>query len=241
VDAFMAASATEAYWLQLEPRGIQTILQDMLSRGSACRASLSEVKQLARIFSRIVDAKSPFTAEHSLGVAQLSRLLAERMNVSPLNCDKIEIAGLLHDLGKLRVPDEVLDKPGMLDERERKIINTHSFETYQILRHIKGFEDIAQWAAYHHEEPDGNGYPFHLAGRSLPLEARILRVADIFQAMAQDRPYRAGLPAPAVLEFLNQLVAKGRLEAAIVQVAADDMPAAMAAARPLTHKAPLEP
>jgi putative nucleotidyltransferase with HDIG domain len=235
VESFLAVSAPEAFWLQLEPRGIQALLQDMQLRGEPVRASIFELKQLARIFSRIVDAKSPFTAEHSLGVAQLSRLLAERLNVSPLNCEKIEIAGLLHDLGKLRVPDEVLDKPGKLDERERKIINTHSYETYQILRHIKGFEDIAQWAAHHHEEPDGKGYPFHLAGDALPLEARILRVADIFQAMAQNRPYRAGLTAEAVLDFLNEMVAKGRLEAALVNAAASDMQASMAAALPLSH------
>ena len=235
VESFLAASASEAFWLQLEPRSVQALLQDMQLRGEPVRASIFELKQLARIFSRIVDAKSPFTAEHSLGVAQLARLLAERMNVSPLNCDKIEIAGLLHDLGKLRVPDEVLDKPSALDERERKIINTHSFETFQILRHIKGFEDIAQWAAHHHEEPDGKGYPFHLAGDALPLEARILRVADVFQAMAQNRPYRAGLTAEAVLDFLNQMVAKGRLEAAIVNAAASDMQASMAAALPLSH------
>lgn len=234
VDGFLAASASEAFWLQLEPRGVQTVLQDMLSQGTPCQASLQEIKQLALIFSRIVDAKSPFTAEHSLGVAQLARWFAERLQLPSLACDKIEIAGLLHDLGKLRVPDEVLDKPGPLDERERKIMNAHSFETYQILRHIRGFEDIAQWAAYHHEEPDGNGYPFHLSGGTLPLEARILRVADIFQAMAQDRPYRAGLPAPAVLDFLNQLMARGRVEADILAVAAADMPAAMRAARPLS-------
>lgn len=201
---------------------------------------MSEIKQLARIFSRIVDAKSPFTAEHSLGVAQLSRLLAERMNVSPLNCDKIEIAGLLHDLGKLRYRTRCwtsrnAGRAGTQDHQYPQFRDLPDPPSHQ------GIEDIAQWAAYHHEEPDGNGYPFHLAGGSLPLEARILRVADIFQAMAQDRPYRAGLPAPAVLDFINQLVAKGRLEAAIVQVATDDMPAAMAAARPLTHKDLLEP
>jgi len=235
VESFLAVSASEAFWLQLEPRGIQSILQDMQLQGEPCLASVNDLKQLARIFSRIVDAKSPFTAEHSLGVAQLSRFLAERMNLSPLNCDKIEIAGLLHDLGKLRIPDEVLDKPGKLDDRERKIINTHSYETYQILRHIKGFEDIAQWAAHHHEEPDGKGYPFHLAGDALPLEARILRVADIFQAMAQNRPYRAGLSAEGVLGFLNEMVAKGRIDADIVNAAASDMPGAMKAALPSSH------
>ena len=97
---------------------------------------------MAEMFSRIVDAKSPFTAEHSLGVARLARFMAERLGVDAINCDKIEIAGLLHDLGKLRVPDEILDKPRGLDERERKIMNAHSFETFQILRHIKGFEEI---------------------------------------------------------------------------------------------------
>ena len=109
-----------------------------------------------------MDAKSPFTAEHSVGVSRLARFLAERLGVSIENCEKLEIAGLLHDLGKLRVPDEILEKPGRLDKRERKIINTHSYETFQILRNIRGFEEITRWAAYHHEEPDGSGYPFHL-------------------------------------------------------------------------------
>ena len=232
VDAFLASSVTEAFWLQLEPRGIQAILQDMLASHEPYRASIAELKQLGEIFSRIVDAKSPFTAVHSLGVARLARLIAERMGISAENCDKIEIAGLLHDLGKLRIPDSILDKPGKLDDRERKIINSHSFETYQILRNIKGFEEIAPWAAYHHEEPDGSGYPFHIRNLDLPIEARILRVADIFQAMAQERPYRKGLSPDAVLDFLNDLVAKGRIEANIVKACSIDMDATMAAALP---------
>jgi len=154
------------------------------------------------------------------------------MGVSPENCDKIEVAGLLHDLGKLRVPDEVLNKPGKLDEHERQIMNTHSFETYQILRRIDGFAEIALWAAYHHEEPGGSGYPFHVPEQRLSLEARILRVADIFQAMAQNRPYRAGMAPEQIKSFLLELCEKGKLDAAVVEVVLADMPASIAAATP---------
>ena len=232
VDAFLEASAQEAFWLQLEPRGIQASMQDMLEAHAPHAATLDELLRLAEMFSQIVDAKSPFTASHSTGVARLARFIAERMGVPATNCDKIEIAGLLHDLGKLRIPDEILDKPGALDERERKVINSHSFETWQILRHIRGFEEITLWASHHHEEPDGTGYPFHRRNLELPLEARILRVADIFQAMAQDRPYRKGLSADQVAGFLDGLVAKGRMEPEIVAVVKGDMSAAMAAALP---------
>ncbi len=231
VDLFLETSRSEAFWLLLEPRSIDSFLQEMLSHGPGYSATIEEVRQVAEIFSRIVDAKSTFTAEHSLGVANLSRMVARKMGLDPLTCDKIEIAGLLHDLGKLRVPDEVLDKPGKLDARERQIINTHSFETFRILRHIKGFEEIAPWAAYHHEEPGGHGYPFHLKGETLPLEARILRVADIFQAMAQDRPYRAGLSEPEVVAFMRDLVGRGLVDAEVVALLESCPGEAMEAAR----------
>jgi putative nucleotidyltransferase with HDIG domain len=232
VEAFLMASRTEAFWLLLESRSIQTYLREKLAQTTQAQASGFELKQVARIFARIVDAKSPFTAQHSQGVANLSRLLAGKMGVSPANCDKIEIAGLLHDLGKLRVPDEILDKHSPLDERERKIINAHSFESFQILRDIKGFEEIAAWAGYHHEEPGGAGYPFHVQGGTLPLEARILRVADIFQALVQDRPYRSGLSKERVLNFMRGLVERGSVEPeifAVLEACADE---AMAAAKP---------
>jgi HD-GYP domain-containing protein (c-di-GMP phosphodiesterase class II) len=138
---------------------------------------------------------------------------------------------LLHDLGKLRVPDEILDKPGSLTPNERLVIQTHSFETWQILRHIRGFEDIARWAACHHEEPDGTGYPFHLKASEIPLEARILRVADIMEAMAQDRPYRAGLKADEVARFLIQLSQEGRVDKDVAHAALGIMDEAMSAVR----------
>lgn len=232
VDVFMAASEAEAFWLLQEPRSIQNYLYDLLSRAECYQPTFAELKKLALIFSHIVDAKSPFTAYHSLGVARLARFLAERAGVNRENCDKLELAGLLHDLGKLRVPDEILDKPGKLDAHERRIINTHSFETYQILRSIGGFEEIALWAAYHHEEPGGMGYPFHVHEKDLSIEARILRVADIFQAMAQDRPYRAGLAEHEVLGFLKELAGKGSLDADIVKLVSENMVQAMAAAIP---------
>ena len=233
VEAFMTASRSEAFWLMLEPRSIQSYLQDQLGHGARPRVGMRQLRVLASIFSRIVDAKSEFTATHSLGVARLARLLAEKMGVSQDHCDMLEVAGLLHDLGKLRVPDEVLNKPGKLDTHERQIMNTHSFETYQILRKIDGFGEIALWAAYHHEEPEGTGYPFHVSEKNLSLEARILRVADIFQAMAQTRPYRQGLTAEEIQVFLLEMVGKGKLDARVVETALANMSESMAAALPL--------
>ena len=232
VEAFQTASRAEAFWLRMEPRSVHNYLRDQLAHAQPFTVTINELRYLARIFAQIVDAKSPFTAEHSLGVSRLSRFLAEKIGVRPDDCDKIEIAGLLHDLGKLRVPDEILEKPAKLDQVEWLSISAHTFETYQILHNINGFEDIARWAAYHHEEPDGSGYPFHLKAEDMPLEARIIRVADIFQAMAQDRPYRKGFSDGDVIEFLIQMAKQGRVDAEIVALAQSRLPEAMAAARP---------
>lgn len=223
VEVFLNVSAHEAFWLNLEPSALHNYLGEVARQALPCSLSQAELFQLANLFSEIVDAKSNFTRAHSYGVAQVARRLAERLQVPADHCDQLEMAGLLHDIGKLRVPDAILEKPGPLSDEERLVMNTHSFETMQILKKIRGFEQIAIWAADHHEAPGGKGYPHGLDGAALPLEARILRVADIFQAMVQDRPYRRGLTAEAVTQFMRKLVQEGSVDADITQVLLDHL------------------
>jgi HD-GYP domain-containing protein (c-di-GMP phosphodiesterase class II) len=171
LEVFLSVSAREAFWLSLEPNHIKASARAWMPEATFHELGSADTRQLAHIFATIVDAKSPFTAEHSRGVAQLSRWLAECSQLSAETCDQLEIAGLLHDIGKLMVPDEILDKPGDLDAVELAIIRQHSFETYENLKQICGFEEIAGWAAYHHESLNGRGYPFHLSEDELGIEA----------------------------------------------------------------------
>jgi len=224
VDAFLMMEKSEAFWFSLEDRHIFQFTWDMGSFETPSILSAAQLKQLSYIFGYIVDQKSPFTAQHSTRVGNLARYLAVTYGLSEQTGDKVEIAGFLHDIGKLRTPDSILEKPGALSIVERAIINQHSYETYEILRKIKGLEDIARWAAYHHEGVNGTGYPFHPSEQDFSIEARIISVADIFQALVQDRPYREGMPLDEVLIILNDLATGGSLEKEIVRLANEHGP-----------------
>ncbi|MFO1423596.1 MAG: HD domain-containing protein [Candidatus Competibacteraceae bacterium] len=214
---FLDLSDNEAFWLRLETRHLIRFIYERERETETVSISFAELKQLALIFARVVDAKSPYTLEHSLGTARVGRFLAECVGLSSETRDKIEVAALLHDLGKLRVPDEILEKPGPLTPKERATIQHHSFETYQILRGITGLEDITWWAAYHHEKLDGRGYPFHRRGEELTIEARIIAVADVFQALAQPRPYRQPLPPVDILRMLRAFAQDQHLDGDLVE------------------------
>lgn len=216
VKAFEEIANSEAFWIALSDRHITRYVWDMGQFTTNQTLTIAQLKQLSLILAYVVDQKSTFTAEHSIRVAELARHLAEVYGLFPEQCEKIEIAGLLHDLGKLHMPDHILEKPGPLNEAERSVMNQHSYETFEILRHIRGMEEIARWAAFHHEGVNGVGYPFHPSERDLSTEARIIAVADVFQALVQDRPYRAGMKRPEVVKVLDEFVAKGKLDVDIV-------------------------
>ena len=195
----------------------------MESHGEPRTIGWADFKRCADIFARIIDAKSHYTEQHSQGVARLSRHLAERLGLDFVACEKIEVAGLLHDIGKLQIPDEIIEGHTGLSEQEFNIMKSHSYGTRQVLKRLHAIDEIARWAAYHHETPDGHGYPFHVGGDALPLEARIINVADIFQALAQERPYRAPMPPAEIIAILQQRASEGRADPLVVATVAADL------------------
>lgn len=216
VDAFLEVSLSEAFWFSLEINNVNGYVSTWLAETRPQQMSFKELRSLVGVFSRIVDAKSVFTREHSDGVANLARYLGQLFGLGEASCEMLELAGLLHDIGKLRIPDDLLEKPGRLTEAENIIMRRHSFDTYNILKTITGLEQVTQWAAQHHERVDGSGYPYHIHKDGLSLEARIIEVADVFQALAQRRPYRDSLPPEQILGILKELVAGGKLDANVV-------------------------
>lgn len=212
VVAFLALSRRESFWFGLTAHHLDRSLQRICASRRHIELDTEQVKRLTALFSDIVDAKSPFTHEHSAGVARTARWLGERWGLDGEVCDQLEIAGYLHDLGKLRVPSAILDKPGALAPGERAVMMQHAYDTYRCLSRIDGMERICEWASYHHEHPTGSGYPFRLDGRSLGVEARIVAVADVFQALIQERPYRDAMPLERVSGILRKESAAHHLD-----------------------------
>jgi HD-GYP domain-containing protein (c-di-GMP phosphodiesterase class II) len=183
---------------------------------------MDSLEQIGQILSRIVDFRSSYTATHSGGVAVTASLLARRLLFEERECRLVRIAGHLHDLGKVAVPNAILEKPARLNASEFDVIRGHAYYTYQILSNIGGFEEITQWAAFHHERMDGRGYPFHYRGDALPLGSRILAVADVFTALTENRPYRQGVLRDGTIGILREFASNGSLDGRIVSVLVDE-------------------
>lgn len=217
VKAFLKISQNDSFWFYLEPEPLEIYFTAWIKKGILSPLSFQELKEISLMFAASVDAKSEFTYAHSLGVSKLARYLAVLLNLELSQCETIEIAGLLHDLGKLRVEDAILDKPAKLDEHERIKMNRHSFDSAVILNKIDGFQEIASIASLHHETMDATGYPYGMSASELPFEARILCVADIFQALVQTRPYRKGLSANETLLILKDLEKNNKLDPLVIE------------------------
>ena len=154
--------------------------------------------QTVTALSEAVDAKDRYTSGHSKRVAEYSKVIAKRMGKSVTEQEMIYRAGLLHDVGKIRIPVDIINKPGKLTDEEYDLIKIHPVTGYHILKDISEHYDIAIAAKYHHERYDGKGYPNGLLGENIPEMARILAIADSYDAMTSNRSYRKGLPQSVV-------------------------------------------
>jgi putative nucleotidyltransferase with HDIG domain len=167
---------------------------------------MEELKQLnwgaLKALARAVDAKSPWTAGHSERVTRMALQIGKALNLDAKALDNLHRAALLHDIGKLGVPATVLDKHGKLSDEEFRMVKSHSTQGARILEPINAYAEIIPIVLQHHERFDGKGYPDGLSGEEIHLGARILAVADVFDALKSDRPYRDGWPIERVHEVI---------------------------------------
>jgi HD-GYP domain-containing protein (c-di-GMP phosphodiesterase class II) len=222
VDLFLETSNREEFWLDLtSPRLYSLLLHNGPFR--TIEVDMANIVTFARLLGMIVDFKSPFTATHSSGVARCSMILCKMIGMSESEVQLMEAAGLLHDLGKLVIPNSILGKPAGLTTAEMAVMKQHTYYTFSVLSTINGFQTIAEWGAYHHERLDGKGYPFRRKAHEISLGARIMAVSDIFTALAENRPYRKGMDPVLIKKILLDMVSSGVQDSRIVSLLIENM------------------
>jgi putative nucleotidyltransferase with HDIG domain len=164
---------------------------------------MMSLHHMIEVVVSILDVRDPYTFEHSWRVASLSQRIAEIMNIAPEWSETLHIAAHLHDIGKVGVPDYILNKPGKLFEYEYEIIKAHSEVGHSIIKKLPILDDMSLYILHHHERWDGKGYPAGLRGKDIPLGARIIAAADTFDAVTSHRPYRE---SRSVEEALSEIV-----------------------------------
>ena len=219
VQVFEGLADREYFWLDATSPSISSILERR-SVSVIVELDMTQLIDLAKLFCRVIDFRSRFTSTHSSGVATTAEKLFALVGSSETEAAMMRAAGYLHDLGKLAVPLEILEKPGGLTNEEFRIMKTHPFHTYRILESIDNLHTINEWASFHHERLDGTGYPFHRKSEGITLGARIMAAADHFAAMTEDRPYRPGMPASQVLRIMEEEVGSMRLDPDVVSTLA---------------------
>ncbi len=197
-------AADSEFWLSLAPDGLADRVAEVEPVETLLLLDAAGLDRVAEAFARVIDAKSPFTARHSERVAELSVAIGAALGLEAEPLRRLRRAALLHDIGKLGVSNLILDKPGVLDGRERQAVELHPAHTREILARVGAFRELAADAAAHHEKLDGSGYPLGLQRDEVSETARILAVADVYEAMTAERPYRGPMPAAHALRLLSE-------------------------------------
>lgn len=218
VEAFLEVAERPAFWRTVGAAGDADMRNDPLL--GATVLSEADFRVLARVLGQLVDFRSRFTATHTSGVAEIAAYLAPLAGVTGAAGRRVAIAAGLHDLGKLAVPTETLEKERPLSCEEGARLHRHPLQGWAILARVPGMEEINTWANLHHERLDGSGYPFRLTAERIPLESRIVAVADVFTALTEERPYRRGMSGREAVSILRSMADAGALDRDVVALMA---------------------
>ncbi|UBN52381.1 HD-GYP domain-containing protein [Pantoea agglomerans] len=199
------------FWFYLRDDYIEGMIRTMNFNNVLPAMNDEHALSLARLLSTIVDMKSPLTYQHSIKVGELARFIGKKLHLDKKTCNRLHLAGLLHDIGKINTEDAILNKCGKLTPSEYRKIQAHATDTRGILRSIIIDANVVAWAAEHHERLDGSGYPMKKTGEQLTLQSRILAIADVFQALCQKRSYRDKLNLDEVLKIIRSECAQNKL------------------------------
>jgi putative nucleotidyltransferase with HDIG domain len=198
VEVFAALAEWDGLWEPLQSPALHSHVLSLEPGGFVRNAAEADLDKIAKGFALVIDSKSPFTRGHSERVALFADLIAEELAFSDSRRQFLRRAALLHDIGKLAISNSILDKPAKLSDEEFAIIKTHPVHSVDILRDVTVFAGMAAIAGQHHERLDGRGYPLGLKGDQISLDVRVVTVADVFDALTADRPYRKAMsPAEA--------------------------------------------
>jgi HD-GYP domain-containing protein (c-di-GMP phosphodiesterase class II) len=211
-----------------EFRGTQTQVYEIRELGESFNRAAAAIRdgqerlqhanlQFLEAMANALDARDPYTAGHSRRVSQYACALGRALFVSDAELNEIRVGALLHDIGKIGISDAILQKPGKLTPEENAIIQEHPTIGRRILDHVIGFQPYLDVVELHHENWDGTGYPHGLAGEATPLAARVVKLADAYDAMTSDRPYRKGTSHEDTLVVLQRVVGS-QLDPAIFEV-----------------------
>lgn len=208
VAAFERVAADPAFWRTLASPEVETAIFGLAPAQRAAAADDGYLDDIATAFANVVDSKSPYTRGHSDRVAGFADLVAEQLGFDRAERRRLKRAALLHDIGKLGVSNQILDKPGKLDPEEWVAMRNHTLYSEAILSRIGAFSELARVGVAHHERLDGKGYPRGLSGAEICSFTRVVSVADVFDALTAERPYRKAMPVEQALAIMTEDVGK---------------------------------
>lgn len=218
---FYRAVKSEEFWLNIEHQSFGELLLSAID-DTYHEVTNDDIKALTIIFAQIVDFKSPWTSSHSQTVGILANKIGQLMGLSTEECFELTIAGYLHDIGKVAVATELINKPGPLSSTEQLCMKEHALYSNLILSSIHGLEKIARWASNHHEKRDRTGYPKMIDGSQFDYQMDIIAYSDIISALTEDRPYRNSFNQSKITDFLLEM-GPAKLDGLVLDVIVSNM------------------